>query len=66
MTGVFGLLTWAFLKDLGHCFALATGEERSHTYLVQRISVAIQRGNAASVMGTFAEPVDMNEVIELY
>ena len=52
MTGVFGPLTWAFLKDLGHYMyiTLATGEERFHTYFVQRILVAIQRGNAASVM----------------
>ena len=29
-----------------------TGEKRSTSYLFQSISIAIQRGNAASVMGT--------------
>ena len=66
MTGLFDPLKWAFLKDLGHRIALATGEERSRTYLVQRISVAIQRENAALVMGTVGQPVDTNEAIELY
>ena len=65
-TGVFGPLTRAFLKDLGRRITRATGEERSHSYLIQRISVAIQRGNAASVMGTIRQPVDLEEVAEPY
>ena len=51
-TGVFGALTRAFLKDLSHRIVRATGEERSYSYLTQRLSVAIQRGNAVSVVGT--------------
>ena len=54
-SGVFGPLTHAFLKDLGRRITLATGEARSYSYLIQRVSVAIQRGNAASVAGTTGE-----------
>ena len=53
-TEVFGLQTRAFLKDLGRRIVSTTGEERSHFYFSQRVSVAVQRGNAASVMGTIA------------
>ena len=51
-SGVFGPQTHAFLKNLGRRITLATGEVRSFSYLIQRMSVAIQRGNAASVAGT--------------
>ena len=37
---------------LVNCFAAVTGERRATEYLLQRLSVAIQRGNAASVLGT--------------
>jgi len=35
-----------FLHDLGGCFERLTCERRATEYLLQRISVAIQRGNA--------------------
>ena len=51
-TGVFGPLTHVFLKDIGRRIFLATGERLSRYHLTQCVSVTIQRGNAASVMGT--------------
>ena len=33
-----------------------TGEPRSHEYLLQRISIVVQRGNAAAVLGTMGKP----------
>ena len=51
-SGVFGPQTMAFLKELGQRLAQASGDERSTTYLFQRLSVAVQRGNSASVLGT--------------
>ena len=62
--GVFGPLTHAFLKDLGRRIALVTGEEKSYSYLVQRVSVAIQRGNAASVVGTMGQLGSLDEFLE--
>ena len=41
-----------FLSDIGRRIEQATGRERSSEFLRQRISMEIQRGDAASVMGT--------------
>ena len=62
--GVFGPLTHTFLKDLGRRIALVTGEEKSYSYLVQRVSVAIQRGNAASVVGAMGQLGSFDEFLE--
>ena len=43
-------MTTEFLKELGHRLRIC--EANSYAYLTQRISVAVQRGNAASVLGT--------------
>ena len=53
-SGVVGPQSLAFLKDLGRRMRQVTGEERSLSYLriLQRVSVAVQRCNAASVLGT--------------
>lgn len=32
-----------------------TGEKRSYAYLLERISIAIQRGNAACILSTFSD-----------
>ena len=42
----------SFLRELGHCLSVATSEQRSYSFLLQRLAVAVQRGNAASVSGT--------------
>ena len=51
-SGVLGPLTLQFLKDLGNRLRQATSDESSYTYLIQRLSVSVQRGNTASVLGT--------------
>jgi hypothetical protein len=42
-----------FFRDLGNRIASVSNEARSYSFLMQRLSVAIQRGNAACVLGTF-------------
>ena len=44
-----------FVNVLGELISERTGETRSKTYLKQRIGIALQRSNAASVMGTFRD-----------
>ncbi len=51
-SGVFGPKSLLFVSELGRRLARVTGELRSTNYLLQRLSVAVQRGNSASVMGT--------------
>ena len=42
----------SFFKDLGRRLRNASGDPLSYTYLVQWISVAIQRGNAMAITGS--------------
>ena len=51
-SGVFGPSAYTFLKDLGSRLMSVTMDSQARHYLFQRISVAVQRGNAASVLGT--------------
>ncbi|CAG9115462.1 unnamed protein product [Plutella xylostella] len=51
--GVWGTQGRAFIKELGRRLRDRGHGNRSGAYLMQRISLAVQRGNAASVMGTF-------------
>ena len=41
-----------FMRELGRRTSLVTGDQRETTFLLQRISVAVQRGNAAVVRGS--------------
>ena len=50
--GVFGPRTVGLLRELGRCIAAVSGEPRSTEYLFQCLSVAIQRGNCISVLGS--------------
>jgi hypothetical protein len=50
--GTFGEEALQLVNELGGRLRNATGDAREKTWLIQRISVAIQRGNAASVLAT--------------
>ena len=49
--GAWGSHAVKFIHDLGRKIKIRTLEPRSTSYLFQRISIAIQRGNTASIMG---------------
>jgi hypothetical protein len=53
--GAWGPSAQEILKELGSRIAKHTGDARSFTFLKQRLDIAIQRGNAASIAGTFHE-----------
>ena len=50
--GVPGDEALAFFRDLGQRIAVAAAEPRSFQFLMQLVSVAVQRGNAACIVGT--------------
>ena len=50
--GTFGPQAGDFFRELGRRVRRATLEPNAYEYFVQRISVAVQRGNAASVLGS--------------
>jgi len=47
--------THDFLCDLGKRISKINGDIRSGDFLLQRLSIAIQRGNAAAVFGSMPE-----------
>ena len=55
--GAMGAEALAFFKEVARRIARVTNEPRSHQYLLQRVAVAIQRGNTDSVLGA-ASPGD--------
>ena len=57
-SAVLGEAAVDFTRDLGRRLCKATGEPRSREFLLQRISVAVQRGNAAAVLGTMGRRLD--------
>ena len=50
--GVMGPGTENFLKDLGSCLKRVSGDDEAYIHLLQRFSIAIQRGKCASVLGS--------------
>ena len=64
-SGVFGDIGLRFIKQIGGKIAEVTNEKRSTAYLIQRLSVAIQKGNAASIMGTIPPSKNLKEIFYL-
>ena len=52
--GTWGSAGLDFINELGRRISVVSGEPRATQFLKQRLSLAVQRGNAASVLGTFA------------
>ena len=42
----------SFVRELGRRLQVKSGDPQSRNHLRQRLAVAMQRGNAASVLGT--------------
>jgi len=53
-------------RDIGRRIPVATGEQRSTEFLFQRLSIAVQRGNAASVVGTASSDCCLDDVFYLW
>ena len=59
-TGVFGPHGQAFfLKELGRRLLSLTGEPNAHSYLIERLSIAVQRCNAAYLRPTGFEAITL-------
>ena len=50
-SGVIGPNSLSFLRALGSRLAQESGEANSTAYLLQRLSIAVQRGNAVAILG---------------
>ena len=56
--GSWGTEAWSLIRDIGRKLTDRTGEARATCFLVQKISIELQRGNACSVLGTFPALAD--------
>ena len=52
--GAWGPSGLSFINELGKKITVAFGDPRATAFLKQRLSLAVQRGNAASVLGTIS------------
>lgn len=59
---MFGGAAVEFSRNLERCLHKATGEAHSLKFLLQRISVVVQRGKAAAVLGSMGRKLDMRIV----
>lgn len=64
-SGVFGKLGLELINKIGSKISEYTQEKRARSYLIQRISIAIQKGNVASIMGTIPPSKDLSEIFYL-
>ncbi len=55
-SGVFGPQSKMLLEELWSRVMRHTGDEHAITYLLQRLSIEIQRGNSASIRGSVMAP----------
>ena len=60
--GAWGPIGMKFIKEIGTRIAEATGEKRSTFFLFQSLSMATQRGNVASVLGTVPSVKKLDEL----
>jgi hypothetical protein len=51
-----------FINVIGNRLIAESGDSKSKKSLVERISLAIQRGNAASIRGTFPDSALLSEM----
>ena len=63
--GSFSAAELAFIRKLGQKISLANAQPLATTFLFQAISIAIQRGNTASVLGTAPSSKPLEEVFYL-
>jgi predicted N-acyltransferase len=54
-----------FTNVIGNRLIAKSGDSKSKKFLFERISLAIQRGNAASIRGTFPDSAILSEIFVL-
>jgi hypothetical protein len=57
--GPMSIKTLNFLTDLGKRIAAVTGDRREGSFLLQRLSIAIQRSNSVCFKGSFIVPSEV-------
>ena len=61
--GSWGPESLKIIKDIERKIQDTTGEKHATEYLIQSLSMTIQRGNAVSIMGTVGQTQKLDEII---
>ena len=64
--GVWGPAGYKFIKELGRMTCEKTMEKRSTSFIMQSISMEVQRSNVACITATVDSPKLLNELFELF
>ena len=62
--GAYGQEGHKLVRTIGKKISEVTGEKRSTSFLFQRISMAIMRGNANCILGTVPDSEGLDEIFE--
>ena len=62
--GLWGPQGLALIKMIGKKLSAATGDPRSTFYLFQKLTMAVQRGNSQSILGTQLTRKGLEEVFD--
>ena len=63
--GPWGTSSLKFVKEIGSRITALNGEKRSTCFLLQAISMAVQRGNIASIRGSVPNQKTLTELFYL-
>ena len=63
--GSWGPIGLKFIKEIGSRIEQQTGEKRATSFLFQAISMAVQRGNVASIRGSVPNSKTLDELYYL-
>ena len=63
--GPWGEQSMELLRDIGSRIAERTGDKRQTSYLFQRLSIAVQRGNAMSISSTLPNSKKLDTLFDL-
>jgi len=61
-TGVWAKDSLRVVEDIGRRITEVSGEKRATSFLLQRLSIAVQRGNVAAVLGTLPPGKELEEI----
>ena len=64
--GSWGSKGLRFIQQIGNRMATRTGDKKSTYYLLQQISMTIQRGNITSIMGTIPNQRRWDEIFHMW
>ncbi|XP_035711828.1 uncharacterized protein LOC118437132 [Folsomia candida] len=63
--GVWGKEVLSLIKEIGSRITIVTEEKRATAFLLQRMSIAVQRGNVAAILGSLPAGRELDEIFLL-